>query len=335
MSNDLAGAVRGKGRRQLLGLGLAAAVLASAPLFAQEQQPLKFRQGSVQGEGVYNDGQKKFAKLVEERTGGKVQIEHFCCNQLGGERQIADGIKLGTIGIGALGATGSPILDLLFMPFLFRDRDHVTKVLNGPIGDKWAEDYYKATGVRMIGYVVNGPRNFETVKRQVRTPADLKGMKIRAPEIPVVVASLKALGASPVVIAFPELYTALQQGTAEGWEAPIAVMYDYKFWEVAKYLSIANWNYNNNFLVINDDIWKKMTPATQKIVKDTWKEVAAEISNNLANNEAKLIEEMKKKGVDVVIADPAPFREATKDVWKDFAPKIWGPGVYEAIQAVK
>jgi len=90
--------------------------------------------------------------------------------------------------------------------------------------------------------------------------------------------------ASPVVIAFPELYTALQQGTADGWEAPVGNMYDSKFYEIAKHLSVVNWTFNCNELLINDELWQKMTPETQKIVKDTWKEVATETSNKLADD---------------------------------------------------
>ena len=209
----------------LLALGMVA-TLSAAAAFAAEQAPLRFRMGTVQAEGIYTEGQRKFVKLVGERTGGKVQIEHFCCNQLGGERQLADGVKLGTIGMAPVGATGSAIYDLLFTPFLFRDREHALKVVNGPIADKWAEDFYKQTGIRVLGHFVQTPRQFQTVSRPIRTPADFKGMKLRAPEIPVVVAGVKALGASPVVIAFPELYTALQQGTADGWEAPVGNMYD-------------------------------------------------------------------------------------------------------------
>lgn len=317
-----------------LALGVLATLFAAGAI-AAEQAPLRFRMGTVQAEGTYTEGQRKFVKLVGERTGGKVQIEHFCCNQLGGERQLADGVKLGTIGMAPVGATGSAIYDLLFTPFLFRDRDHALKVLNGPIADKWAEDFYKQTGIRVLGHFVQTPRQFQTVKQPIRTPADFKGMKLRAPEIPVVVAGVKALGASPVVIAFPELYTALQQGTADGWEAPVGNMYDSKFYEIAKHLSVVNWTFNCNELLINDELWQKMTPETQKIVKDTWKEVATEASNKIADEEKKTIEEMKGKGVQVLYPDPAPFREATKNVWKDFAPKVWGPGVYEKVEATK
>jgi tripartite ATP-independent transporter DctP family solute receptor len=318
----------------LVGVGMMGALIGAVAI-AAEQAPLRFRMGTVQAEGIYTEGQRKFVKLVGERTGGKVVIEHFCCNQLGGERQLADGVKLGTIGMAPVGATGSQIYDLLFTPFMFRDREHALKVVNGPIADKWAEDFYKQTGIRVLGHFVQTPRQFQTVKQPIRTPADFKGMKLRAPEIPVIVAGVKALGASPVVIAFPELYTALQQGTADGWEAPVGNMYDSKFYEIAKYLSVVNWTFNCNELLINDDLWKKMTPETQKIVKDTWKEVATETSNKLADDEKRTIEEMKKFGVQVLYPDPAPFREATKNVWKDFAPKVWGPGVYEQVEATK
>ena len=315
---------------------LAAAALAAGwQASAQEQQALTFRMGTVQGEGIYTEGQRKFVRLVGERTKGRVKIEHFCCNQLGGERQLADGVGLGTIGMAAVGATGSQTMDLLFTPFLFRDRDHALKTVNGPIGDKWAEDYYKQTNIRLIGYILQGPRQFLTNKRAIRTPADAKGMKIRAPELPVVVASLRALGASAVVIAFPELYTALQQGTADGWEGPINVMYDFKHWEVGKHMSLASWNYNFNYLLANDAIWKRMTPETQKIVRAAWRESMGEVEQKLFDAEKTILDEFRKRGVEVVTPDVAPFRAATRDVWKEFAPKIWGQGVYEQVQAVK
>jgi tripartite ATP-independent transporter DctP family solute receptor len=311
------------------------AALALSPAFAQQQQELKFRFATVQQPGIYLDGINKFVGLVKERTKGKVQIEVFCCNQLGGERQIMDGVKLGTIGIGSIGATGSPIYDLLFMPFLFRDLEHALKVVNGPVGAKWQDDFYKQTGVRQIGYLINGSRVFLTNKRMLNTPADAKGMKIRAPEIPVIVASLRALGASPVVIAAPELYTALQQGTADGWEGPLAFMADNKHWEVAKNLAMVEWIFNITNTIINDEIWGKMTPETQKIMRDSWREAAAEITQREWAKQGDLQDQFRKNGVAVAKPAVGPFQEATKDVWKQFAPKVWGNGVYEKIQATK
>jgi len=317
-----------------IGLG-AALALGLSTVQAQEQEQLNFRMGTVQAEGIFLEGQRKFAELVAERTDGKVNIEIFCCSQLGGERQLADGVSLGTIGMGVLGATGSEAMDLLFMPFMFRDRQHALNVVNGPIGDKWASDYYDQTGTRLIGYVLQGPREFLTNRRAIRTPADLAGMKIRAPELPVIVASLRALGASAVVVSFPELYLALQQGTADGWEGPVNVMHDAKHWEVGKHLSIASWNYNFNYLLVNDGLWDRMTPDTQTIVREAWKEAAQEITDRLAEASEKILSDFEANGVEVVRVDPEPFREATKDVWKDYAPRIWGEGVYEAIQATE
>lgn len=305
------------------------------PALAQQQQDLKFRFAVVQQPGLYLDGVNKFATLVRERTGGKVQMEVFCCGQLGGERQIMDGVKLGSIGMGSIGATGSATYDLLFMPFLFRDLEHAQKVVNGPVGAKWQDDFYKQTGVRQIGYLINGSRVFLTNRRMLNTPADAKGMKIRAPEIPVIVASLRALGASPVVIAAPELYTALQQGTADGWEGPLAFMADNKHWEVAKNLAMVEWIFNITNTIVNDDLWNKMTPATQKIMRDSWREVSAEITQKEWAKQSELVELFRKNGVTVAKPPVGPFREATKDVWKEFAPKVWGPGVYEQIQATK
>lgn len=313
----------------------ALAALLFSPAFAQQQQDLKFRFAVVQQPGIYFEGITKFANLVRERTGGKVQMELFCCGQLGGERQIMDGVKLGSIGMGSIGATGSATYDLLFMPFVFRDLDHAQKVVNGPVGTKWQDDFYKQTGVRQIGYLINGSRIFLTNKRMLNSPADAKGMKIRAPEIPVIVASLRAIGASPVVISAPELYTALQQGTADGWEGPLAFMADNKHWEVAKNLALVEWIFNITNTIVNDDLWNKMTPATQKIMRDTWREASAEITQKEWAKQEELIEMFRKNGVTVAKPAVGPFQEATKDVWKDFAPKVWGAGVYEQIQATK
>ena len=312
----------------------AIAAFAMSSALAQQQE-LKFRFATVQQPGIYLDGITKFTKLMNERTKGKVTIEVFCCNQLGGERQIMDGVKLGTIGMGSIGATGSPIYDLLFMPFLFRDLEHALKVVNGPVGSKWQDDFHKQTGVRQIGYLINGSRIFLTNKRMLNTPEDAKVMKIRAPEIPVIVASLRALGASPVVIAAPELYTALQQGTADGWEGPLAFMADNKHWEVAKNLALVEWIFNITNTIINDEIWQKMTPETQKIAREAWKEVAVEITEKEWAKQGDLAETFRKNGVTVAKPAVKPFQDATKDVWKQFAPKVWGDGVYEKIQATK
>ena len=314
-------------------LGLLGAV--ATPSALAQQQELKFRMAVVQQPGDYLDGVKKFASLVQERTKGKLQVEVYCCNQLGGERQIADGVKLGTIGMGSVGATGSPTFDLLFMPFLFRDLDHARKVLNGPVGLKWADDFYKQSGIRQVGYLISGSRVFLTNKRPIRSPEDAKGMKIRAPEIPVIVSSLRALGASPVVIAAPELYTSLQQGTADGWEGPLAYMAENKHWEVAKHLSTVDWIFTIVSAIVNDDLWRKMTPETQRIVRETWREVAQEVTQKEWAKQAEFVEMFHKQGVSIVKPEVKPFQEATKDVWKQFAPKVWGPGVYEKVQAVK
>jgi TRAP-type transport system periplasmic protein len=319
----------------IVALAACAVVCAGEQSFAQEQAPITVRFGTVQNQGIVLEGLKKFAKLVAERTAGKINIQVFCCSQLGGERQLADGVGLGTVQMALAGAVGSSTTDLLFTPFLFRDRQHALNVVNGPIGDRWSEDYYKQTGVRLEGYLLQGPREFLTNKHAIRTPQDIEGMKIRAPEIPVVVEFLKTLGARPVVISFPELYLALQQGTADGWEGPVNVMYDAKQWEVAKFLSLVSWSYNFNYLLVNDQFWQQLTPSNQAIIKDTWKKVALETSSNLAAASANMLDEFRKRGVEVVKVDATPFREATKDAWKPFAPKIWGDGVYEAVQATK
>ena len=112
-------------------------------------------------------------------------------------------------------------------------------------------------------------------------------------------------------------------------------MVDNKHWEVAKQLSLVEWIFTSVNAIINDDIWSRMTPETQKIMRGTWKEVGAEISQKEWARQPAYVELFRKNGVTVVKPDAAPFREATRNVWREFAPKVWGEGVYEKVQAVR
>ncbi len=306
---------------------------------AQQQPPLTFKGG---GTAAATDPStvagEKFAKLVAERTAGKVKLSYFGAGQLGGEREMVESVQLGSLGMVITGVTGHRIYDAFFLPYVFRDRDHMWKVLNGPIGEEWNQTMIKERSLRVLGYAYRGPRQLTTSKVKVNRAGDVKGLKIRVPEIAPMVATWRALGAAPTPMAWPEVFTALQTGTIEGQENPLEIINSSKLWEVQRYLHVTNHVRVAWITLLDERLWQKMTPATQKIMADTWREVADDLQKTVLAKEGDYLETARKNGMTVVQEpelDVRSFRDAVKDVWKDIAPKAWGQGVYERIQATK
>ena len=189
--------------------------------------------------------------------------------------------------------------------------------------------------MRVLGYMYRGPRQLTTTKRMVKTAADVKGLKIRVPEIAPMLATWKALGASPTPMAWPEVFTGLQQGSIEGQENPLELIASSKLWEVQKFLTLTNHVRVAWIVLLDERLWKRMTPETQQIMTSSWREVSADMEKQVLASEQKLIDEIKSHGVTVIEPDVESFRQAVKDVWRDVAPKAWGPGVYERIQATR
>ncbi len=300
-------------------------------------QVLEYKFADVQpAQGIYGRYEVKFGKLLAERTGGAVKIAVFGGGALGGEKDVMEGLRLGSVHISLIGLTLMPFLDVIWGPYVFRDNDHGRKVLDGEIGQSWKERVLKeGGGVRLIDYVYFGPRQLTTKNTPGRTPQELKGLKIRVMEAPIYIATWKALGANPVPMAWPEVFTGLQQGTIDAQENPLELIVSNSLFEVQKYVALTYHVRPYRFLLMNDAAFNKMSKDQQKIFLDTWKEIAKEIEQEYISSDQKYLDLLKSKGMTVVQADVNAYREATKDVWKQFMPKAWGEGVYEKVQAVK
>jgi tripartite ATP-independent transporter DctP family solute receptor len=300
-------------------------------------KPLEFRFADVQAaNGIYARYEAKFAKLLEERTGGGIKVAVFAGGSLGGEKDVLEGMRGGSIHIGLMGLTLMPFLDVLWGPYIFRDNEHARKVLKGEIGQNWKDRVLKESGgLRLIDYVYFGPRHLTTKKTPARTPAELRGLKIRVMEAPIYVATWKALGASPTPMPFPAIFTGLQQGTIDAQENPLELVVASSFFEVQKYVVLTYHSRPYRYLMISDAAFNKMSKDQQKIFQDTWQQIGQEIEQEYISNDQKYLDTLKSKGMMVIQPDIAAYREATKDVWKEFMPKAWGPGVYEKVQAVK
>lgn len=268
-------------------------------------------------QGLYYKGSVRFKQLVEERSGGRIVVEHFPNGQLGADRDIQEGVSLGTI---EMGLSSSPvvILDdyfkLLDAPYLFVSREHVAKALDGELGQKLAAPLAEHN-IKHLGYWENGFRQITNNIRPINTPDDLKGIKLRTPESPVRMTTFKTYGANPVPMPFTELFGALQQGIVDGQENPLSTIYQASLQDVQKYLSMTGHVYSAVHLLMNKPLFDSMPADLQKILVDAGREVAVYTRELGAQEDARLVDVFKKAGVQVNQADVKAFVARSKTVW--------------------
>jgi TRAP-type transport system periplasmic protein len=276
---------------------------------------------AVAPEHPYHLGAMKFAELVAQKTANKVKIDVYPSTQLGNERDMVEGLQLGTIDlvVTSTGPLGGfvPKMFVVDLPFLFRDREHAYKVLDGPIGRELL-DAFAEKGIKGLAFWENGFRQITNNVRPIEKPEDLKGIKIRTMENKVHLAAFRAFGASPTPMAWSEVYTALQQKTIDGQENPVAIVYHQKIYEVQKYLALTGHFYSPTPLLMSLKVFNALPKDIQKIMLDTALECATYERNLLRDSEAKQLAEVKAKGTQVTIPNKKPFQEAAGPVYKEF-----------------
>lgn len=270
----------------------------------------------------YTLGMVRYADLVKERSKGRVAIQIHHSRQLGDERQVVEGLQLGTIHltVTSTGPLGGfvPEMNVVDLPFLFRDGEHAYKVLDGEIG-RGLLNKFDAVGIKGLAFWENGFRHITTAKKPVREPADMKGLKIRVMENKVHQAAFRQLGSDATPMAWGEVFTSLQQGLLDAQENPIPIIYTFKLNEVQKYVALTGHVYSPAPLLMSKKSWDRMPPDIQKIMFDTALEVARYQRGLIREQEQKQIGELKAKGMTVVEnPDRAAFREAMKPVFEQF-----------------
>ncbi|KUO50348.1 MAG: hypothetical protein APF76_11610 [Desulfitibacter sp. BRH_c19] len=283
---------------------------------AAENQP--FHQGAV-----------KFAELVSERTDGDVEITVYPNNTLGSSRDLIEGMQIGTVDLTLSPTTNMAVfyntLDLFYLPFIFNNREHVYKVADGPIGQEIYDGLQAKTGFITLGMFESGFRTFTNSVREIRTPDDMKGLKMRVPDSPLNVDTFEALGTIATPISFGELFTALQQGTVDGQDNPIGNVYAGSFYEVNPYLTLSGHQYAGIMLMISGIAWNKVPSEYHQIIEECAAE-AVEWQRALAQEkEGEFLEIMIDKGLKVTELTPEEqklFQEAMEPVWEKYAPQI-------------
>ena len=313
---------------------------AAAPTKAAAPAPAKtvrFAFAHAAG-GPSDKAANEFAKWISDQTKGEMTVQIFPGGQLGGERDMAESIQMGSIEIGLFGTYAmsnvTPEWGLVIdTPYVMRDQAHFRKVVDGPLSKPMYDAMLERKGIRHIAWTNRGPRNM-TSNKPVKTPADLKGVKIRVPEVESYVAAWKTLGAIVTPMAFPEVFMALKQGTIDAQENPYEQIVTSSMFEVQKYLNLTGHIRSGYQIVGEREVDEEPTPELQKTVTDGLLVMCKIHDKYQDESEADLEKQLKDKGMTFVDVDLPKFQEALKDLPKQFASK-WKPGFYEEVLAVK
>jgi tripartite ATP-independent transporter DctP family solute receptor len=317
----------------VLGVTLALGLVAGAAAQTVMKINISTAKNSHQGVGI-----DTFASEVEKRTNGRYKIQTFYDGSLGGERQAMEAVQLGTQEL-TLTSTGPvpnfvPDTKILDVPFLFRDKAHARAVLDGPIGQDLLKKF-EPKGFKALAWAENGFRHMTNSKRDVKEPGDLKGLKMRTMENPVHIAAYKGFGIITTPMAFPEVFTALQQGTVDGQENPLSVIIASKFDQVQKHLSLTGHVYSPCVIVMNKAAFDKLSQADQQAFIDAAKEAAKANRARVDEDDAKGVADLRSKGVTVIDnIDKAKFVQALAPVNAEFE-KQFGKANIEKIRNYK
>lgn len=276
-----------------------------------------------------SDGSLLFAKLVEEKTEGRIKVEVGGSAQYGDDTETLTNLRLGTIAFSAnsQGTTSTvvPEIALIGLPFLFKDLDHAYQVVDSDVGEEIKKAARKK-GLEILAFWDNGIRHTSNNQHPIIDPADLKGLKIRTPPDPMTIDIFEGLGASPVSLAFSELYIALQQKVVDGQENPLMNIYSSKLHEVQKYISFTGHKYETTPFIMSKMLFDSLSADDQKLII----EAAMEAKDFNRAESKKADEELKVKlteaGVELnEINDIEEFRALTKpvyDKWRKKYPEL-------------
>jgi tripartite ATP-independent transporter DctP family solute receptor len=286
----------------------------------------------------YHTGLVDFAQRVEQATQGKTKVQIFPSSQLGSEREMIEGLQLGTVDIAvaanAVLTNFVPDLIALDMPFLFRDQEHFDKALRGPVADS-INEAAAARGFRVLGLFSAGVRHIMTSGRPVNSVADLKGMKIRTMQNPAHVATFNALGANATPIAYGELYGALQTGVVNGAEAANTNYSAQRFYEVAPNWAMVGWTVLISPVIMSEAKFRSLPKATQDALMAAGRDASIAQRAAYAASDDEKLKTLGDGKVKVTRPDIAQFRSAVTPVYEKFVTTPIQKKIVSQIEASK
>jgi tripartite ATP-independent transporter DctP family solute receptor len=291
-------------------------------------------------DNILTENAQEFAKKVNERSKGEVEVIVYPNSQLGNERDLMEGLQLGTVQMaevsGGVMSTFVPETGVFSLPFVFRDWDHLDKVLKTPaVVDRLDEITLKKSGIRILGWMEQGFRVTLTVKKPINGLKDFEGLKIRVPEDKVLIRTFQLVKAAPTVIPWGEVYTSLQTGVVEGMESTTPAMYTMKFYEVANYIAETNHQHSVVGFLISEKFFQSLSKAAQEVILQAARETMDSNYRQARGTAQKSLDLLKAKVKQTTTPDIKPFQEAVQPVYKEFGDQTGTHELIRQIQAVR
>lgn len=286
----------------------------------------------------YGDAARAFAETIAERSGGAFEIALRPAGALGGERDVIEGLQIGTVEL-AISSTGPignfvPEVYALDFPFLFDDYASAHAVLDGEIGQELLASF-QPHGIVGLAWAENGFRHITNSVRPIREPADLAGLKLRTMENEVHIAAFRAAGAAPTPMSWTEVLTSLQQGTIDGQENPIPIVTANNMWEIQDNITLTGHVYSPAVVAMSAIHWDGLTEEQQGWFVEAAQAAAAASRQTVAANEESGIALMRENGMEVIDGiDKAAFAAAVQPAYDEFADR-YAPELIARIRAAQ
>lgn len=311
-------------------LTIAAALAATFAGAALAQTEIKF--GHVGNPGsLFAASAEEFAKRANARLGDKAKVVVYGSSQLGGDKELLQKLKLGTVDIALPSTVMSSEADLFGvfeMPYLVKDREHMKRIEN-EVFWKTLAPAAEAKGLKIIAVWENGYRHITNSRRPINTPDDLKGIKLRVPEGKWRVKMFQTYGANPSPMKFSEVFTALQTGVMDGQENPFTQITSAKFQEVQKFISLTGHVYTPGYVTVGSKKWGTLPADVRKVLEDTARETQAWVYETAEKGDKELLDKILAAGVKSNVPNKDAFVAASRPVYDEFAKEV--PGSKEVI----
>lgn len=331
-------------RRLIVRTLLALPMLAAAAWPAAAAEPVReLRMGSPwPTSSTMHIALLRFAKEVEEQSGGAIKVRVYPDSQLGDIQALITGVQQGTVdmvflSMGNAGVLkGGSALNVAYVPYLFDSKAEAERIANGELFAPIFDDLASQSGVRIFGvHGARSPRAVHNARRPVAGPADVKGLKLRIPPIEGIKLAFDTLGAKPVVMGLGDTYNAISRNQVDGHENGIDAAIGYKWYEVAKYWSPTDHIFETGAWYANEKLWQGFTSQQQAILKAAARTGGADMTAAGEKLDAEGLATMKAAGVTVTPVDKAAFREALKDVHQKLEGRVWPEGLVAKIRAAQ
>ena len=317
----------------------AAALLGAAFVTSANAQEIKIGYALAE-DSHYGAGAKAFEESLTASLGDQFSLRHFPSSGLGGEREVLEGLQLGTVEM-TIASDGTltnfvPEVGVLGIPFLLRDMDHARTVLDGEIGQEMLAKFDDA-GLKALAWGEQGFRHITSNRGAIETPEDMAGLKIRTMENPVHLEAFRALGAAPTPMAWPEVIGALEQGAIDGQENPLSVIVSAKLNEVQKYLTLDGHVYSSTIILVSPSLWGQLDDEQQAAFQQAATDAVAAMRAYVDDVEQSGVASMQEAGMEVNELSPeqkAVFREALAGPYSNYEAQF-GKELMDRIQAIE